>query len=585
MSLKKNHHFIFDFIAIAAVLGCFYLFYLGHHPLFTPDEGRYSEVAREMVASGDFITPRVNGVAFLDKPILYYWLQAAAIQLFGISEWALRLFPALLGIIGCLVTYSCGRYLFDRRTGLLSALILATTPLYFGAAHYANLDLEVAVFISSTLLFFICGVQSEGKARSFFLIAAYICSAFAVLTKGLIGLAFPAMIAGAWMFLLGRLSLLKKIHLVIGILLFAVIVLPWYILVQRANPAFLHYFFVTQQVTRFLSAAEFNNKTQFWFYAPIVLAGFFPWTIFFIQTLISHIKHCWKGRQTRAVELYLLLWVGIVFIFFSIPHSKIIGYILPIFPALALLTGNYLSDNWRITNKAGILFGTILFVLLAAALTTCLLALPYNPQINLSFLPASYLLVIAGIILFSALAAVCLLRQRTLLPLFITCFICSSACLMVVSFGATHLNQNTAKPLVTELQKILKPEDEVVNYFKFYQDTPLYLERRITLVADWDSPTVPLKDNWVRELWYSMAFQDTHEWLINENTFWQRWHGGKRVFAFVNDNYLKQFKMHTKKYFMVGKYNDIVLFSNQAIALFPSPQPSPATTNNNFPNS
>src|SRR5579862_9516747 len=138
--------FLLDLLCLTALIGFFYYFYLGTYPLFTPDEGRYAEVAREMVATGDYITPRVNGVAFLDKPILYYWLQAAAIHLFGLKEWALRFFPALLGLLSCLVTYSCGCVLFNRRTGLLASLILATSPLYFSGAHYANLDLEMAVF-------------------------------------------------------------------------------------------------------------------------------------------------------------------------------------------------------------------------------------------------------------------------------------------------------------------------------------------------------------------------------------------------------------------------------------------------------
>ena len=189
--LKSQRSWIIDLALLGAILSLFYAFCLGSYPLFTPDEGRYSEVAREMVATGDYITPRVNGVIFLDKPILYYWLQATAINLFGLNEWALRFFPALFGVFGCLMSYACGRKLFNRRTGIVAAVILGATPLYFASAHYANLDLEVAVWISCTLLSFITAVRNPARPQASWLFATYIFAALAFLTKGLIGFAFP----------------------------------------------------------------------------------------------------------------------------------------------------------------------------------------------------------------------------------------------------------------------------------------------------------------------------------------------------------------------------------------------------------
>src|SRR5258708_4491212 len=135
--MNSRDHWYSDLILLTCILGVFFLSLLSSHYLITPDEGRYCEVAREMVVSGDFITPKVNGILFFDKPILFYWLQAASIKLFGATELAVRLWPALFGLMGCLFTYVAGRLLFNRSTGILAALFLAVSPLYYFIAHYA----------------------------------------------------------------------------------------------------------------------------------------------------------------------------------------------------------------------------------------------------------------------------------------------------------------------------------------------------------------------------------------------------------------------------------------------------------------
>src|SRR6185312_4499559 len=222
-----------DILILTVVISLFFAFWLGAYPLLTPDEARYSEVAREMVVTGNYITPHLNGVVMLDKPIFHYWLQATAIKLFGLSEWALRLCPALFGVLGCLFTYIAGRLLFERRTGLLAAIILATSPLYFFSAHYANLDMEIAVLISAALFTFLIAVK---YSRLYLLWIAYIFAGLAVLTKGLIGIMLPALIIGIWILWQKQWQVLRSMYLWSGLLLVILIASPWYILVQKANP-------------------------------------------------------------------------------------------------------------------------------------------------------------------------------------------------------------------------------------------------------------------------------------------------------------------------------------------------------------
>ena len=498
--VNSTSSWLIDLLSIGILLAFFYALWIGNHALFTPDEGRYSEIAREMLVTGDYITPRLNGVVFLDKPILYYWLQASAIQLFGLKEWALRFWPALIGICGCLTTYFVGRALFNRRTGILSAVILATSPLYYGAAHYANLDLEVAALISITLLFSVLGLHTQSNThRTLFFICAYLFCSLAALTKGLIGIVFPAMVIGAWIILLNRWSIVKQMRLLTGFMIVTSMTAPWYYLVQKANPEFLHFFFVTQQFSRFLTKGDFNNQTAIWFYVPIVLAGFFPWSIFVMQAIAQQCKVIWKNRQQHTAALFLLLWFILIFIFFSIPKSKTIGYIIPIFPSLALLVGHYLDNTWNAIR---------------AKLTYSLIAIA-----------------VIG--------------------------------LLILSASASLLNHKSIKPIALELKPQLTANDEVVTYYKYYQDLPIYLERRITIVADWHAPDIIKKDNWIRELWFGMPFQNTKDWLIDENAFWQRWNSNKRLFVLMDKSDYASFVAKAKIARPLGAYRDVVWVSNQ----------------------
>jgi 4-amino-4-deoxy-L-arabinose transferase-like glycosyltransferase len=558
--IQTKRQWAIDIIFMALLFGFFYALWIGSYALFTPDEGRYSEVAREMVASGDYITPRLNGVAFLDKPALYYWLQASAIQWFGLKEWALRFWPATLGILGCLLTYTTGYVLFNRRTGILAAIILATSPLYYGAAHYANLDLEVAVLISNALLFFLLGIHyTSTRWRTPLLLAAYTFAGFAFLTKGLIGIVFPAMIITAWIIILNRWKTLTQIRLFTGLTLFIAMVTPWYYLVQLANPEFLHFFFVTQQVTRFLTKATFNSQAVFWFYAPIVLMGFMPWSIFVIQAITFHIKRIWQNCQAHQNELFLLLWFVLVFIFFSIPKSKTVGYILPVFAPLALLSACYLNHYW---DKASPHVMKV-FIGLSTLIAIACFAIPHTHTIQLEN-GFSFYLNLTGILFLLAgcFTFFCLKKSST--HAFFN-ILTLTACLFLLTLIASTqiINSKTIKPLALQLKTQLKPGDEVATYFKYYQDLPIYLERRITIVADWHANDIQYNDNWLREMWYGMPFQDTSKWLIEENDFWQRWNSNKRLFTFMNSSYFKDFSKKAHDHvFKIGEYNNVVLVSN-----------------------
>ena len=155
-----------DTLFLLFFLGTLYFILLGTRPLFVPDEGRYAEIAREMVTTGDYLTPYLNGIKYFEKPILFYWLESLAIKTMGLNLWSLRSVNAFLGILGCLLTYITGRQLYNRTTGLLAALILGTSMLYFIMAHMISLDLTVTVFLSTCLYAFILGSQQPTRAKA-----------------------------------------------------------------------------------------------------------------------------------------------------------------------------------------------------------------------------------------------------------------------------------------------------------------------------------------------------------------------------------------------------------------------------------
>lgn len=539
-----------------AMIGAF----LGSHVLLTPDEARYTEVAREMLVQHNYVTPMVDGVFFLDKPALFYWLQASSLKLFGVNEWAVRLWPALFGVFGVLLTYVAGRKLYNRRTGLISAIVLLCCPLYFFAAHYVNMDLEVAVLVSGALYCYLIGMlKLTSSHRALWLYAAYAFAGLAMLTKGMLGLAFPMMVIGAWILCLNQWRYLRQMRLLSGLCLSLAIVLPWFILVQLANPSFFHYFFVTQQFSRFLTHG-FNNQAPIWFYLPVVLVGMLPWTLFLGQGMIQQLKCLSKNHPDRDKSLYLLLWPLLIFIFFSIPSSKIVGYILPVIPPLALIAGHWIATQWEQPSKS-LRISYLVFSIAALLLSLGIIVLCSNPKLA-QFQPLfPYFYGVAAVLSIAAVVVLCV--RKAILKFAYTAGATLLACVIIIAAMA-KVPLESVKPFVPVVRQHITADTEVVSYQHFYQDLPMYLQRRITIVSDWDNPNIVKHDNWRRELYYGIqANPASRQWMINPTQFWQRWHSDKPMLVFLSKKHLLAFKAEAKSPVHVLKTSQhIALVSN-----------------------
>jgi 4-amino-4-deoxy-L-arabinose transferase-like glycosyltransferase len=325
-------------------LGLLWFLPLDYPHLFDPDEGRYAEIPREMVASGDWVTPRLDGIKYFEKPALGYWATALAFEVFGQHAWTVRLWPALSGMLGLVLTFALGRRLYDQRAALLAVLVQASALLYVAMARIATLDmgLSLGLQVAMTALALLVQQPDQARSRSWHLpVLLGLGVALAVMSKGLVGILIPGAVALLFMLIHRdwRLPLRAQPWWTLAALL--LLAAPWFVLVSARNPEFAHFFFIFQHFQRYLSRAEFDRYQPAWFFLPVLALGFLPWTTLLPGALRRALRAARGGE--RATSL-LLIWAAFVLLFFSMSQSKLAPYILPLFPALSLVTGRAIAE-------------------------------------------------------------------------------------------------------------------------------------------------------------------------------------------------------------------------------------------------
>jgi 4-amino-4-deoxy-L-arabinose transferase-like glycosyltransferase len=350
---------------VALSLGLFF-FQLGARPLWNQDEGMHAATSKDMVLSGDWVTPTLNGEPFFDKPALHNWLVALAFTVLGFTELAARLPSAVLGLATVLVTYALGRRLYGPRTGFLGAVVLATAAQFFALSRTVMHDMSLTFFVTSGLALWYVGHELEGQGRRFLLLS-YAAFGFAALAKGPLGVLIPGAIAVLYLAIRKDLGFLGRMSFGWGVLIGLAIAAPWYLAISLKNPGYAHYFFVELNFGSFLSDRS-NHPEPIFYYVPTLIATFIPWSVFLPVALVRS----WRRRleDAHGETLYLLLWAGFVFVFFSLATSKLPTYVLPLFPPLALLVGR-LWDEIITTGtpsvRRAVLWSFAPFLLLPAA--------------------------------------------------------------------------------------------------------------------------------------------------------------------------------------------------------------------------
>jgi 4-amino-4-deoxy-L-arabinose transferase-like glycosyltransferase len=332
-------------------------------PMLDPDEGRYAEIPREMVASGDWVTPRLDGLKYFEKPVLQYWATAAVYTVVGLSNWSSRLWTVLLGFACLPLVYAWVARLRDRRAALAAVALLALSP-YFGiVGHLDLLDAGFTFWMCATVFAFALA-QNEApgcaKERGWMLVC-WAAAALAVLSKGIVVFVLAGGTLIAYSVVERDLRPWRRMHFTLGVPLFLALAAPWFILVSLRNADFVPFFFVHEHFQRFLTH-EAERVEPWWYFLVLLALGALPWLAALAQGAVAAWRDSGSTSQFKPLK-FLLIFSALTLVFFSMSGSKLATYILPIFPPLAAFTGVVVTGRRGfLPRTTGIGAGLALFV-------------------------------------------------------------------------------------------------------------------------------------------------------------------------------------------------------------------------------
>src|SRR5438045_719686 len=399
------------------ILGAAWFATLEVRPLLDPDEGRYAEIPREMLASGDWITPRFDGLKYFEKPPLQYWATAAAYRVFGLEQWSSRLWSVGLAFACLPLVFTWVARLYGRDGALLALTALAVSPFFVIVGHLNLLDGAFTFWLTAAVLAFALAqtTQPASAAERRWMLAAWGAGALAVLSKGIV----VGVLAAAALILYSLSErdthTWRRLHPGAGLALFTAIAAPWFVVVSLRNPSFPGFFFVHEHFTRFLTTVH-QRVEPWWYFLPLLLLGVLPW----IAPLVRAGRRAWAGAaapdtapaaaaagsgipQFKPLK-FLLIFAAVTLVFFSASGSKLAPYILPMLPVLAAVTGAGSGAGGELARHAARI-GAALVVVIAAGL------LVYSTRRN-GYVPHAALLWTAAALLTALTAVVITWRAR-----------------------------------------------------------------------------------------------------------------------------------------------------------------------------
>ena len=498
--------------------------------LVRPDEGRYTEIAREMALSGDYVTPRLNGLKYFEKPPLQYWATALAISAFGQNDFTARWWPLFSGFLGLMLVWFTVRALAGNDVAWVSVSLMGAMIYYFVIAHINTVDMSLTAFMTLTMVGLIRGFgldgQSTAKARGW-MIAAWAGAALAFLSKGLIGIVLPGAIFVLHLLVSRQWHLLLRMEWVWGPLAFVLIALPWPLLVQSKNPEWAHFFFIYEHFERF-SNVEHGRGGELYYFIPILIVGLLPWTPavlgFFRRDARAAITQSYAKAQLN-VPLFLTIWCAFLFVFFSVSRSKLPSYLLPTVPAFAMLLAPMMLrlPNVQFSRLLIAMALVPLGLAIAAALNEKFESDAYTPRMVNHY--AAYFVMSAVLYSGAIWAAWWLNRKSRRIDALIVAATLATAAgsALVVGYGALSPSTSSQQLVVDFLasEPKYRSTDEFFSIGMYEQTLPAYLKRTVTLV------------DYLDEMGLGAAMEP-QKVIFNFADFAEQWESSDRAYAITD---------------------------------------------------
>ncbi len=483
-----------EILLLAGFCAFFFFYGLSFFGLLGADEPRYAQVAREMLARHDWVTPTLGGQPWMEKPALYYWQAIISFHIFGVSDWAARIPSALDASLLVFATYFFLRR-FRSGSALDGALIVASSAAMIGFARAASTDMPLAAMFGIGMLAWYAWNQTGTKL---FLASFYVLIALGTLAKGPVAPILAVGVIGTFAIAHSDFRILWKTLWLPGILLFCAVALPWYVAVQIKNPDFFRVFILEHNFARF-GTNLYRHKQPFWYYVPIVLVSLVPWMFFAIAAFLEAAQTWLNARRQRIQDvdgwpIFLVVWLIVPVAFFSLSQSKLPGYILPAIPAGTLLIAEYLSRQTNAKNAPSL---SDRFLVVVHSVATALLLVPALMiryillQHRISWdKPAAIAFTIAAVF---AIVMVIILRKRglgmlrtmTMIPVVV-------ALAIVLRFGTSTIDSKlSARPVAREIS-LLEPKPLPVALYNISRNTEFGLAfYRDTVIGRYEAGQIP----------------------------------------------------------------------------------------------
>ena len=450
-------------------------------PLANPDEGRYSEISREMAATGDWVTPRLNGLKYFEKPPLQYWASALSFRLLGENEYTARLYIVLAGFCAIALLGFLGKRLWGWDMAIASMMAIACSPYFMALGGIVTLDMGLTLWTTATLFAFIGaeGARDRPATQLRWMLCAWAGMALAVLSKGLVGIIFAGAAVFIVMVMRRDIKVLERLHLIPGLAIFLAIAAPWFVAVSMANDEFAQFFFIHEHFARFLTRAH-RRVEPWWYFLPIVAAGFLPW-MFAMPAAIARAWREEEGRDFQPLRISIL-WAAFVVAFFSASGSKLPTYVLPAFPPLALVLGRYLqlAPERRLALWSGLTIPVALILVVVAYRVPDSAKDAWTRALYEAAMPwavAAALILLAGAIVTTLL----MLRRKRWPALAVAAF----AAILLIDCGEEAYEELTPRQsgvgVAEKMKAQMKPGTRLYSVGHYEQTVPFYLQRTLQL--------------------------------------------------------------------------------------------------------